>query len=78
MNTTPWFAGHVKPARIGWYEVNGDFLKNETGERMSHHQCTFRYWDGKNWLWSHPEFKELHLAGFGSCDRWRGLIKEMK
>lgn len=78
MNTTPWFASDVKPVRVGWYEVYGiDFLENKTGKRTEN-RLTFRYWDGKKWMWKSPNFKQLCEATFLEDGKWRGLTEEMK
>jgi hypothetical protein len=37
MKKTPWFPGHVKPARVGVYERNGP-------------AGTHSYWTGKFWM----------------------------
>lgn len=78
MKTTPWFHRDVKPVRVGWYEVSGiGFLENETGKHIEN-GLTFRYWDGKNWMWQPPRYKRLIGASFLSYGKWRGLTKEMK
>lgn len=75
---TPWFPKRINPARSGWYQVDGNFLENETAKEKFK-KYTVRFFDcGSNsWYWISPNMGMIN-AGFCQQDKWRGLKKESK
>lgn len=57
MNRTPWYPPHIKPKRVGWYEVNDGF----PGVRY--------WWDGYMWYMRRGDFPLY----FQDRIKWRGL-----
>lgn len=66
---TPWFPGHIKPARKGVYATDASF-------------STFQYWDGAWWGLYMPTpataFKERHTASRMQNVQWCGLAEPPK
>ena len=70
---TDWFPPHIKPARIGVYEVND-------GYRLPRTLPKYARWDGIEWsnesYYKHDP--ELHYTSYGAWHdySWRGFTKE--
>lgn len=71
MNMTPWFHPHIKPVRIGEYEVINEGI--------------LAWWNGTEWSWWYfsddtVASKEFHRKHIGAIEKinWRGLAKEPK
>lgn len=67
MDKTPWYPAHIKPVRVGWYEI-GTAGASE-GEMM--------FWDGRLLWWQCDRGVGLR-SGCGPLlpgDLWRGLTK---
>jgi len=72
---TPWFPAHIKPVRVGVYEI-----KEPDGTLF------YNKWDGKNWHWgSKSKYKSeqnIHPMNVADADRliarWRGLSQPTK
>jgi hypothetical protein len=64
MAKTPWYPAHIKPVRIGWYEI-GDSGASE-GEMM--------FWDG-GLLWWTERDGGVCCGPMLPGDKWRGLTK---
>lgn len=68
MKKTPWFPGHVKPARVGVYE-----RKWPDGERV------WSVWNGRHWghsfILTERRVDECRFLGIGMAQDipWRGL-----
>lgn len=63
MDKTPWYPAHIKPVRVGWYEIGSDYTQDV--DRM--------FWDGQLLWWECDRG-----AGCGPLvpgDKWRGLTK---
>lgn len=71
LKLTPWFPGHVKPARAGVYETDS----------RGHSQRCYQYWSGSVWGFSEksPFMAAQFQIGDASIfqnDKWRGLACE--
>lgn len=63
MDRTPWYPAHIKPVRIGWYEIG--HVDTQDVDRM--------FWDGRLLWW---EFDRVTCCGpMLPGDLWRGLTK---
>lgn len=62
---TPWFAGDVKPVRVGYYQRRYSNNRHDLTNNMPD------YWDGE-WIICGPEGESLGLAKIQDR-QWRGL-----
>lgn len=70
---TEWFPNHVRPERVGLYEVHRPVLQDSPNER------TFMRWTGTHWTYqngSYTDFGKPYVSEDKS--KWRGLRKEAK
>lgn len=71
-NLTPWFAGSVKPARKGLYEVRNNPAGCLHPRNRMFLTARRRLFDGKNWragwLW-----ESISIFGQHPEHQWRGL-----
>jgi hypothetical protein len=58
---TPWFPPHVKPVRVGVYQVEDDRIEPKILENI---RPIFSYWNGQNWS---------NMRGPKRERFWRGL-----
>ena len=69
---TPWYPPHIKPVRVGWYEVGHDPATQP--HFNSRHRLTGsrRYFDGTVWRagWLN---EQVSIMGKHPSHRWRGL-----
>ena len=69
---TEWFPGHIKPVRVGVYQL-------ESGSR---NEIGYQLWDGKGWgFWCRSPAEAERDAGQYAADdfqndRWRGLASD--
>ena len=72
MKLTPWYPGHIKPARPGVYET----------DPRTDPERNYQHWDGKVWGFAmHSTAGAASCAGIkSSCqnDKWRGLAEPPK
>ena len=71
MKLTPWFPGHIKPVRIGWYQVtSGNLHFNSKGFLGG----SRRFWDGDTWRagWLN---EKVSIMGTHPEHKWRGVTK---
>lgn len=72
---TPWFPGHIKPVRVGVYQLPSGGGEKETG---------FQYWNGSAWgMWTFTATTAYLFRGslandMYQNDKWHGLAKEPK
>jgi hypothetical protein len=64
MKLTEWYPAHIKPVRIGWYEVRSSVVPE--GEMM--------FWDG-GLLWWTGRGGGVFCGPLVPGDMWRGLTK---
>lgn len=64
MTKTPWYPAHIKPVRVGWYEVISSVVPE--GEMM--------FWDG-GLLWWTGRGGGVFCGPLVPGDKWRGLTK---
>lgn len=62
---TPWFAEHIKPVYIGFYERDYGLDTEEVAD----------YWDGNRW-WIVPVYDLNKRIPSGCLFPWRGLAKK--
>jgi hypothetical protein len=64
MDRTPWYPAHIKPVRIGWYEIGAPGASE--GKMM--------FWDGGLLWWTERNGK-VSCGPLLPGDLWRGLTK---
>jgi len=64
MAKTPWYPAHIKPVRIGWYELG--HVDTQDVDRM--------FWDGRL-LWWTGRGGKVFCGPLLPGDKWRGLTK---
>lgn len=70
---TPWYPGHIKPARPGVYQQLSGFRKS----------VGYQFWDGVSWYsWEATPEKaaesKCKVAISWQSDKWRGLAAPQK
>lgn len=63
-NTTDWYPGTARPARVGWYE------RHFTDSPLIG-DATMQYWDGE--FWRRSPTGAAHWRQVGDYPAWRGL-----
>jgi hypothetical protein len=64
MDRTPWYPAHIKPVRIGWYEIGCDYTQD----------VVMMFWDGRL-LWWTARDGGVGCGPLVPGDKWRGLTK---
>ena len=64
MAKTPWYPAHIKPVRIGWYEIGCDDTQD----------VVMMFWDG-GLLWWTGRDGGVSCGPLVPGDKWRGLTK---
>jgi hypothetical protein len=64
MDRTPWYPAHIKPVRIGWYEIGCDYTQD----------VVMMFWDGGLLWWTERNGK-VSCGPLVPGDKWRGLTK---
>jgi hypothetical protein len=64
MDRTPWYPAHIKPVRVGWYEIGCDYTQD----------VVMMFWDG-GLLWWTGRDGGVSCGPLVPGDKWRGLTK---
>ena len=70
---TPWFPAHIKPVRVGVYEVRLVFTPSDFDDG-------YAYYDGEKWSCMVCDFSDVERAGFWGAEQkkaWRGFTQDM-
>ena len=63
MKRTEWYPAHIKPVRVGWYEIGSDYTQD----------VDMMFWDG--WLLWWERGPAVGCGPLVPGDKWRGLTK---